>query len=43
MLRAIDFTGELLGNIDFIEASWDRRWSEPESSWFTWRSTSITD
>ena len=29
MLRAIDFTGELLGNIDFIEASWDRRWSEP--------------
>ena len=29
MLRAIDFTGELLGDIDFIEASWDRRWSEP--------------
>ena len=29
MLRAIDFTGELLGNIDFIEASWNRRWSEP--------------
>ena len=29
MLRAIDFTGELLGSIDFIEASWDRRWSEP--------------
>ena len=29
MIRAIDYTGELLGSIDFIEASWDRRWSEP--------------
>lgn len=29
MLRAIDYTGKLIGPIDFIEASWDRRWSEP--------------
>lgn len=29
MLRAISYTGELLGNIDFIEASWDRKWGEP--------------
>lgn len=29
MLRAIDYTGKLIGSIDFIEASWDRRWSEP--------------
>lgn len=29
MLRATDYTGKLLGNIDFIEASWDRKWSEP--------------
>jgi hypothetical protein len=28
MLRGIDYTGKLLGNIDFIEASWDRKWSE---------------
>lgn len=29
MLRATDYKGKLLGNIDFIEASWDRKWSEP--------------
>lgn len=29
MLRAIDYNGKLLGSVDFIEASWDRRWSEP--------------
>lgn len=28
MLRAISYTGELIGNIDFIEASWSRKWSE---------------
>lgn len=31
MLTATDHTGKLLGNIDFIEASWDRKWSEPGS------------
>ena len=31
MLRATDYTGKLLGNVDFIEASWDRKWSEPGS------------
>lgn len=29
MLRAIDYKGKLLGNVDFIEAGWDRRWSDP--------------
>ncbi len=29
MLMATDYAGEPLGNIDFIEASWDRRWSGP--------------
>lgn len=29
MLQGIDYTGRLIGNIDFIEASWDRKWSEP--------------
>lgn len=29
MLRATDYKGKLLGNIDFIEASWDRKWGEP--------------
>ena len=29
MIRATDYTGKLLGNVDFIEASWDRKWSEP--------------
>lgn len=28
MLQGIDYTGRLLGSIDFIEASWDRKWSE---------------
>lgn len=28
MFRGLDYTGKLLGNIDFIEASWDRKWSE---------------
>ena len=28
MLQAIDYTGKPIGNIDFIEASWDRNWSE---------------
>ena len=28
MLRGMDYTGKLLGSIDFIEASWDRKWSE---------------
>ena len=28
MLQGIDYTGKLIGNIDFIEASWDRNWSE---------------
>lgn len=27
MIRGYSKTGELLGNIDFIEASWDRKWS----------------
>lgn len=29
MIRATDYKGKLLGNVDFIEASWDRKWSEP--------------
>lgn len=29
MIRAISYTGKLLGSVDFIEASWDRKWSEP--------------
>lgn len=29
MVRAISYTGQLLGIVDFIEASWDRKWSEP--------------
>lgn len=29
MLRGYDKTGALLGEIDFIEASWDRKWSQP--------------
>ena len=29
MLQGIDYTGKLIGNIDFVEASWDRKWSEP--------------
>ena len=28
MLQGIDYTGKPIGNIDFIEASWDRNWSE---------------
>lgn len=29
MLQATSYTGKLIGNIDFIEASWNRRWTEP--------------
>lgn len=29
MLRAISYKGVLIGQIDFIEGSWDRKWSEP--------------
>lgn len=29
MLKATDYKGKLLGEIDFISASWDRRWNEP--------------
>lgn len=29
MIRAISYTGKLIGIVDFIETSWDRKWSEP--------------
>lgn len=28
MLQATSYTGKLIGNIDFITANWDRKWSE---------------
>ena len=43
MLQGIDYTGKPIGNIDFIEASWDRNWSEGVISWciWLWRNTIV--
>ena len=32
MLQRIDYAGKPIGNIDFIEARWDRNWSEAGDS-----------